>query len=284
MHERDAPGDDRTEHLCRGFGLRTAIGGDRRVEFIDEDGARVHVLDARKQFAQHAHARRHDAAGHAGMHAFGEHVGPQRADQVAAQRGRAPELIVVATLGVETDDQARRAEAGTQRIDVGRQVGAAAFFACFDQHDAAGVGNLLLAQRADRGNGRKERIPVVGATAAIELAVTDHGGPRFEAVGPPRELRLLVEVPVHQHAVVHVARDVDHQYRRAAVEPQHLDLGAGRRLRLGPAHHQLDGGFHVPMRFPVRVEERGLVRDADVVDQLRQDRVRPGRIDVAFGF
>ena len=204
--------------ICRrGLGLRAAIGRDRRVQFIDEDGAGVHVLDAREQFAQHAHARRHDAAGHAGVHAFGQDIRAQRADQVAAQRRGAPQLLVIAALGVETDDQARRAEARAQRIDVGGQVGAAAFFARLDQDDATRMGNLLLAQRADRGNGREQRIAVVGTAAAVQLPVADHRRPRVETVRPAGELRLLVEVPVHQHAIVHVTRDVDQQHRRAAL-------------------------------------------------------------------
>ena len=63
----------------------------------------------------HAEARRHDAAGHARMHAFGEHVDAQRADEIAAQRSRAPELIVVAALRIETHDQRRLADAIGQR-------------------------------------------------------------------------------------------------------------------------------------------------------------------------
>ena len=239
------------EDVRRRLGLRPAVGRDRRVEFVDEDRAGMHVLDAREQLAQQPEARRHDAARRARMDAFAQHVDAQRADQVAAQRRRAPELLVVAALGVEADDEARASEPRAERVDVGRQVRAAAFLAGLDQHDAARVRDLLLAQCADRREGREERIAVVRAAAAIELAVAQHRRPGLEAVGPARELRLLVEVPVHQHAVVHVARHVDHEHRRATRDAQHLDLRAGRRLGLGPALHQLHGALHVAVRFPV---------------------------------
>ena len=108
------------------------------------------------------------------MHALGEHVDAQRADQVAAQRRRAPQLFVVAALGVEADDQRRRAEAAAQRIDVVREVGTAAFLAGLDQDHAARMRHTLLAQCTDGRQRGEEGVAVVGAAAAIELAVAQH--------------------------------------------------------------------------------------------------------------
>ena len=116
----------------------------------------------------------------AGMHAFGQHVDAQRADEIAAQRRRAPELVVVAAFGVEAHDEARLADAVAERLMCG-QVDAAALFAGLDQHDAAGVRDLLRVQRADRRERAEHRVAVVGAAAAVELAVADHGLPRPEA-------------------------------------------------------------------------------------------------------
>ncbi len=55
-----------------------------------------------------------------------------RPERIPAQGGRAPDLIVVAALGVETYYERRVANSVSQRIQVRRQIDAAAFFACFD--------------------------------------------------------------------------------------------------------------------------------------------------------
>ena len=108
---------------------------------------RVRVFEAIEQHADDAEAGRHDAAGVAGVHAFGEHLDVQIADDRAAQRRRHPELVVVAAAGVEADHQARRADAVGQQIDVGGEIDRAALLAAFDEHDDARVGKTLLLQR-----------------------------------------------------------------------------------------------------------------------------------------
>ena len=75
------------------------------------------------------------------MHALGQHVDRQRANQVAAQRSRAPELVVIAAFGIEANHEARRANAICKGLDVVRQVVAAAFLAGLDQYEAAGMRN-----------------------------------------------------------------------------------------------------------------------------------------------
>jgi len=82
-----------------------------------------------------------------GVHTFGEHLDRQDAADHAAQRGRAPELLVVAAARVEAHDQARRAELRLQRIDVEGEIRAAALLARLDEHHAARVAHALLLQR-----------------------------------------------------------------------------------------------------------------------------------------
>ena len=147
--------------------------------------------------------------------ALAQHVDTQRADQVAAQRSGAPELLVVAALGVEADHERRPAEPVAKRVDVVGEVRAAAFLARLDQHHAAGVRHALLAQGANGGQRGKEGIAIVRAAAAVELAVAQHGGPRVEAVRPAGELGLLVEVAIEQHAIVALSRHLDEDQRRA---------------------------------------------------------------------
>ena len=114
-----------------------------------------------------------------------QHVDAQRADEVAAQRGRAPELLVVAAFGVEADDEARRAEAIAERCDVVLEIGAAAFLAGLDQHDAARVRDALRAQRVDRRQRSEQRVAVVGAAAAIQLA--RRGSPASQGPSPAHQ-------------------------------------------------------------------------------------------------
>ena len=116
------------------------------------------------------------------MHAFGQYVDAQRAGQVAAQRRRAPQLLVVAAFGIEADHQVGRADAVSQQVDVIGQVEAAAFFATFDQHDAMRVRDALFLQRTDGRQRAERRVAIVGAAATVQLAVLDYRGPRVEIV------------------------------------------------------------------------------------------------------
>src|SRR5207302_11294062 len=111
------------------------------------------------------------------MHALGQHLDGEHAVHQAAQRGRGPQLLVVAAAGVEADDQRRRADARRERIEIRRQVVAAALLATLDQQYAAPVRPLLLLQRAERGKRAEHRVAVVSTTAAVELAVLDHRTP-----------------------------------------------------------------------------------------------------------
>ena len=156
--------------------------------------------------AQQAEARRHDPGGIAGMHAFLQHLDREVAAGQAAQRGRAPQLVVVAAARIQAHHQRRLADAVGEVVDVGRQVVAAGFLAGLDQDHAARVRRALLLQRLDRGERAEDRVAVVGAAAAVQPVALDHRLPRAQALVPAGHFRLLVEVAVQQHAVVAGAR------------------------------------------------------------------------------
>ena len=109
----------------------------------------------------------------------------KRAAGETAQRRRRPQAFVVAAAGIEADDEIDVAHARRQRLEVGRQVVAAAFLAGFDHADAARVRDALRLQRADRGQRGEHRVAVVGAAAAVELAVLEQRIPRTVASRQP---------------------------------------------------------------------------------------------------
>ena len=78
---------------------------------------------------------------------------------------------------------------------------------------------------------------------------------------------------VQQHGVLAVARNLAEEERRAAGFAQDLDLESRDRLLAAPGGHQLGGAIHVAVRLPGGVEERRLVRDADVLRELGDDRI-----------
>ena len=217
---------------CRARACVTTIGRDRREEFVDEDVAGSRPRRVRGA-SRDAEARRHDARAVAGVDAFVSPSTTRSPTEVAAQRRGAPELIVVAALGIEAYDETRRADPASQLVDVGGQVVAAAFFAGLDQHDAARVRDLLLLQQADRGQ-RSERARIRrrrrrGRTACRrESRAPTVRGRRYQ---PPNS-GCLSRCPYISTQCPRRPRHVDHaDDRRAAVEPHHFDLGAGRRLR-----------------------------------------------------
>src|SRR5439155_17554081 len=167
-------GAEHLRHLAR---LGDPLAWDLDVEVAREDLARPRVLDAIEQLAQDAEARGYDAAGRAGVHALREHLGREDAADHAAERGRAPELLVVAAARVEAHDQARRAELRLERVDVVGQVRAPALLARLDEHDAARVARPLLLQRLDRGERGEGGVAVVADAAAVELVAAAHRRP-----------------------------------------------------------------------------------------------------------
>ena len=64
------------------------------------------VLEATQYRTQDPERRRRDSRGVTGVHAFAEVLDHQIAGDHAAQRRRAPQLVVIAAAGVEADHQA----------------------------------------------------------------------------------------------------------------------------------------------------------------------------------
>ena len=229
------------------------------------------VLQPVKHVAHDAKARRHQAAGIARVHAFGQHLDLEHAGRVAAQAGGQPELVVVAGARVQADHQRHLAEPVFQRVDVGQQVVGAAFFTGLDQPDDARMGDALAFKGLHGGNAGIHRIAVVGPAPAIQPAVLVFRRPRTEVAAPAGELGLLVEVAIHQHGLGRAGasrRNFKKQHRRAAFKPDDFQPQAFNLLRLHPrrgiAHHGID----VAVPRPVRIERRRLGGNGDVVGQL----------------
>ena len=118
-------------------------------------------------------------------------------------------MIVVAALGIQTDDQARRANPVAQCVDIVRQIKAAAFLATFDQHDTSRVVDALFLQGTNRSEGTEDGITVIGAASPVKSTVANHRFPRLEPVGPAAELGLLVVMTVQKHDVIRLSRDIE---------------------------------------------------------------------------
>ena len=131
--------------------LLLALGGDLHVEILGQDLAGLRILQAGEELAHDAEAGGDHAAGVTGMDTLGENVHRQVPGDHATQGGRHPELIVVAAARVQADHQAGGTDAIFQVIDVGRKIGAAAFFAAFDDDDAAAVREVLVLEGLYRG-------------------------------------------------------------------------------------------------------------------------------------
>ena len=258
--------------------LFNTFRGDFAMQALRQQAAGAAVFEAVQQMAQDAERRRHHAAGVARVHALVQHLYFQRARHHAAQRGRHPELVVVAGARIQAHHQGHVAQAVAQRVHVGQQVVAAGFLTGFDDAHTARPRNALLVQRHDGGQRGVHGVAVVRAATAVQLAVFQLGGPGAQAGAPAGEFGLLVQVAVQQHGVAVVAAGggrVKENDGRAARQAHHFQLQARDLLRFDPlrgvAHHALDEGI----LLPVRVKSRALGRDGDVVGQRRDDLVVP---------
>ncbi|MCY1439601.1 hypothetical protein D9M71_558440 [compost metagenome] len=213
------------------------------------------------------------------MHAFVEHLDREVAAGQAAQRGGAPQLVVVGAARIQAHHQRRLADAVGQVVHVGRQVVAARFLTGFDQHHATGVRQVLFLERQHRGERAEDGVAVIGAAAAVQLVAAQHRHPRAEVVVPAGHFRLLVQMAVEQHGVRAgfraASRDFQENQRSTAFQAHHINQQAGNLLRLGPVLHQAYGLIHVAVCDPVRIEHRRFVGDTDVIDQLRDDVLVP---------
>ena len=135
-------------------------------------------------------------------------------------------------------DELGLADAVGERLDVRRQVGAAALLAGLDEHDEAGVGDAGGLGALDGDEGGERGVPVVGAAAPVELVALDDRRPRPEALAPAGHLGLLVEVAVEQHGALGErrvgGRHLAHDERREAGEAVDVDGEPGDRAGRAP--------------------------------------------------
>ena len=271
------------------------------MELRGQDSPALGVLQAAEELADDPKARRHDPARIARMYPFTQHLDAQGAARQSPERGRTPHLLVVTTARVEADDQFRLPDARRQCLHIGGQIEAPALLAGLDEDHTAGVRHANMMQRRDGAQGREHRVAVVCPAPTVEPIALHDRQPRTEAGAPPAHLRLFVEVAVEQHrrgcagvqtpefAARYVcaryvyARYIYKNERRAAREPHHLDTETRDRLCLGKGHKARHHLIHVAVRLPFGIEGRGLVGDADVLDERGEDGSIPDPIDVIPG-
>ena len=245
------------------------------MELGRQDLPRPLVLEARQEPAQDAEARRHDPAGGPRVHALGEHLHRQHAADDAAERGRRPELLVVAAARVEAHDQARRPQAVREGLDVRGEVRAPALLARLDEDQRARAGRARDGERLDRRQRGERRVAVVRRPAPVEPVAPAHGRPGPEPLGPARHLGLLVEMAVEEHGLVAPARHVGQEHGRAAGETHDLHPQPVDRARPAPALDQRDRAVQVAVLLPSGIEQRRLGGDADVLDERRDHVLLP---------
>src|SRR5262249_12453963 len=114
----------------------------------------------------------------------------------------APQLIVVATPGVQADDQTGSAEARGVGVDIVRQIARTTLLRAFDQDDDPSVRLTVVLQSLHRGQCCEHGIAIVSSSTAIEPAIgIEVWRPWSQVVTPSYHGRLLVQVTVHQHRV-----------------------------------------------------------------------------------
>ena len=119
-------------------------------------------------------------------------------DEVPPQRRRQPQAVVAEPARVEADDEAGRADALLEVLEVGRQVGAAALLARLDEDEHAAP---AAARRQQTRHGGERRVAVVGRAPAVEEVALAHRLVGPEPAAPLAERRLLVHVAVDDDRV-----------------------------------------------------------------------------------
>ena len=249
------------------------------MEFRGQHASGRRVLEPVENGSRDAKRRRDDAARVARMHALGQDLDAERSAGEAAQRRRRPEPLVVAAAGIEADHEVHGAHPRREQFEIGRQVVAAALLAGFDHADAARVRDALRLQRADGGQRCEQGVTVIGAAAPVELAVLQHRQPRAQTFAPARHFRLLVEVTVEQDRASARAGHVEVEHRRAAGQAHDLHGHAPHRLLACPGLGETNDLLDMAVFLPLRIEVRRFGRNADVLDELRDDRGIPGAGD-----
>src|SRR5882757_8316214 len=218
------------------------------------------------------------------MNAFSEYPYRQAAGDIAAQRRRAPQPLVVAALRIQTDDERWVTNLITQCVQMRRQINATALLGRLDQQDASSPWYPLRLQRGNGGQRTEYRVAIVGSAASVQLAIAHHRFPGSQSWRPAGEFRLLVQVTIQLDAARQFTRNVDEQQRCHARQSTDVDANAGHRLNAAPLRHQLHGLFHVAVALPLRIEVGRSIGNADVRLQPIENRFVPYSIDEATQF
>ncbi len=257
------------------------------VQNVRAQRTRRPVLQAVQQPPQHPERRRHHTARVSGVRAVAEDPHVERPAAGPAQRRDQPQPFVVARTGVQADHQAHLADARREQGEPVVEVGAARLLTGLEHADAARPGRALLGQRPHRGHRRGQRVPVVGAPAAVQTGAVVHRLPSGAALGPPVALGLLVEVPVEQDGLLRgraLARYLEEDQRRASGRAQDLHPQAGQRYVPQPRGRRVDGPVEVAVGLPVGVVRGADRRDADVLpDEGEHLRLPLGVTELPYG-
>ena len=141
---------------------------------------------------------------------------------------------------------------------------------------------MLALERLNRGHAGIDRVAVIRAPAAVELAVFVLGRPGAQVTAPAFKFRLLVQVAVHQHrgavCIVGIglcARHFKKQNGRAAILANDFELEPFHLLCLDPAGRIAQHGVDEPLLLPVGCKHGRLGGNGDVVLELANDVVVP---------
>ena len=270
----------------RGVGLHQAVSRYFAMETGRQQPAGGAVFKPVEHLSHDAETRWHQTRCVARVNALCEDFHFEGAARHAAQRGREPQLVVVAGARIQADHQADFAEPVFQCRHVGQQIVGAAFFAGFNQADDAGMGHALRLQGLHRRNAGVDRVAVVGTAASVQQAILVLGRPGAEVVAPAGELWLLVEMAVHQHGVGHGrtgGRHFEEQHRRTPFESNDFQCEAFYLLRFGPGGGVAQHGFQMAMGCPLGIKTRRLRGNGDVLGKLPDDVVVPLGCDLTQG-
>ena len=263
------------------WAIRSA--GNLGVEGIGDHPVVPRVFESVEQLAQDEEGRGNHSAGIPGVHAFVEHVGAQHPADHAPERGRGPELVVVAGPGVEADHEVRTADHAREVLHVGREIRRAALFRKLHEQHHPGALFPFEAERLHGGERAVERVPVVGPAASVELVPLADRLPGAEAVAPAGHFRLLVEVAVHQDGPVGLARTIEQEQRCPARDPPHVELRPRRRVPLHEFPPHPERLLHVAVGLPVGVEQHRNVRNGDVFGEGGEDLLLPETVNEFAG-
>ncbi len=105
LDPRQFAGDRVSQNPGGGGDLRTPILRDARLQFLEQQIARHRVFDPGENLRHDPKRGWRDSCGHAGVHTLSQHAHAQLAGEISPQRCSAPDLVVIAAFGVETDDE-----------------------------------------------------------------------------------------------------------------------------------------------------------------------------------